>query len=60
MKPHQFLLLAAFALLTGCGGGGGVDSGGTGVTPSVSAGPITGFGSVIVAGVRFDDSTATV
>ena len=49
-----------FALaLVGCGGG--VDSGGTGVTPaSYANGPITGFGSVIVNGVRFDDATATV
>lgn len=45
--------------LVGCGGG--VDSGGTGVTPaSYANGPITGFGSVIVNGVRFDDTTATV
>ncbi len=37
--------------------GGGVGSGGTG---SFAAGPITGFGSVIVNDVRFDDTTATV
>lgn len=48
-------LLAAAALVAGCGGG--VGSGGTG---SFAAGPITGFGSVIVSGVRFDDSTAEV
>jgi hypothetical protein len=41
--------------------GGGVDSGGTGVAPqSYANGPITGFGSVIVNGVRFDDSSASV
>ncbi len=45
--------LAAF--VAGCGGG--VGSGGTG---SFASGPITGFGSVIVGGVRFDDSTALV
>ena len=46
-------------LLTGCGGG--VDSGGTGATrASFASGPITGFGSVIVNGVRFDDSQAVV
>ena len=46
-------------LLTGCGGG--VESGGTGATPaSFASGPITGFGSVIVNGVRFDDSKAVV
>lgn len=54
------LLLLASALLAACGGEGGVDSGGTGATPSVSSGPITGFGSVIVGGVRYDDSTASV
>lgn len=48
-------------LLSSCGGGGGVDTGGTGgATPAVASGPITGFGSVIVGGVRFDDSTAAV
>ncbi len=54
---------AAFAavLVAGCGGGGtsSPSSGGTGAS-SFAAGPITGFGSVIVNGVRFDDSTARV
>jgi Domain of unknown function (DUF5666) len=46
-------------LLTACGGG--VDSGGTGPTGgSYVEGPITGFGSIIVGGVRFDDSSARV
>jgi Domain of unknown function (DUF5666) len=64
-------VLAALAyFVSGCGGGtgGGVGVGGTGntSTSAVSSsavtvnGPITGFGSVIVAGVRFDDSAATV
>ncbi len=48
-------LLASVAIVAGCGGG--VGSGGTG---SFASGPITGFGSVIVGGVRFDDSTAEV
>lgn len=43
------------AVLGGCGGG--VGSGGTG---SFASGPVQGFGSVIVNGVRFDDSTAAV
>lgn len=47
---------AALALLLGACGGG-VGSGGTG---SFASGPITGFGSVIVNGVRFDDSNAGV
>jgi hypothetical protein len=49
--------IAAFLsalLVAGCGG---VDSGGTG---SFTSGPITGFGSIIVGGVRFDDAAASV
>jgi hypothetical protein len=45
---------AVGAVLGGCGG---VGSGGTG---SFASGPITGFGSVIVNDVRFDDTLATV
>jgi hypothetical protein len=52
------LLMSLF--LVACGGG--VESGGTGGNASASyvSGPITGFGSVIVGGVRFDDTAATV
>jgi hypothetical protein len=51
----------AACLLVACGGDGGVDSGGTGVAPqSFASGPITGFGSIVVAGVHFDESTAQV
>lgn len=55
-------LLAALTL-TACGGGGG--SGGTGsgtgaTTSSFSQGVITGFGSIIVNGIRHDDSSASV
>ena len=48
--------------LASCGGSGGVDTGGTGqpTISSVVVGPITGFGSVVVGGVKFDDSVATV
>ena len=58
-------LLASALSLAGCGGGSsaggdgnvaGVSSGGTG---SFSTGSISGLGSIIVAGVRFDDSTAS-
>ena len=53
------LLLAAW--LAGCGGGSdtsaGVGSGGTG---SYSGGPITGFGSIVVNGIHFDQSAALV
>lgn len=53
-------LAGGVAALAGCGGGGGfaaVDSGGTG---SFSSGVITGFGSIVVNGVRFDDSKARI
>ena len=55
-------LVWACALVAGCGGGGSSVSSGSGAAPtsSFAAGPITGFGSVIVNGVRFDDSKATV
>ena len=56
--------LMAAAAIGGCGGGGisaGVDTGGTGgEMPTYSYGPIDGFGSIIVNGVRFDDTLATV
>jgi len=63
------LIVAALAALgvAACGGGGGghdvagVGSGGTGTVSSpVTVGSISGFGSVIIAGVRYDDSAATV
>lgn len=47
------------ASLAGCGGGGiaGLDSGGTG---SFTSGTVSGLGSIIVGGVRYDDRTAVV
>lgn len=63
-RPWRALsaLLAAMALVVGCGGGSdsGVGTGGTGSPQSFSQGPISGFGSIIVNGVHFDDSAATV
>ena len=53
------LFLAAI-LVTGCGGGGGGGSGSDPAQSSFTAGPITGFGSVIVNGIRFDVSGASV
>jgi hypothetical protein len=45
-------------MLAACGG---VETGGTGPTGGAYVeGPITGFGSIIVGGVRFDDSSARV
>lgn len=59
LAPRHWLRLATLALvLAGCGGSGGVDSGGTG--SSFASGSITGFGSVVVGGVRFDDASASV
>jgi hypothetical protein len=49
------LALALAVTLSACGGG--VGTGGTG---SFASGPITGFGSVVVNAVRFDDSQASV
>ncbi len=47
------------ALLAGCGGG--VDSGGTGgATVTYANGPISGYGSIFVNGVRFDDSSPSL
>jgi hypothetical protein len=58
-RRHWMRAIFVTLALVGCGGG--VDSGGTGVAPqSFASGPITGFGSVIVNGVRFDDTQASV
>lgn len=65
--PRRRFLIGAGALgaLAGCGGGGaehvaGVGTGGTGQVATFTSGPISGFGSVIVNGIRFDDSAATI
>lgn len=60
-RPLHLLanMLFAAVLLTGCGGGGS-GSTSTPAKSSVTAGPITGFGSVIVNGTRFDVSSASV
>ncbi|MEY4751306.1 MAG: hypothetical protein RIQ60_3520 [Pseudomonadota bacterium] len=49
------------AVLVACGGGGGVGVTGTGSGPTnFTAGAVTGKGSTIVNGVRFDDSGTKV
>jgi hypothetical protein len=54
-------LLAAVALVVACGGGGTDGTVVPTATPSAfTQGTITGFGSVVVNGVRFDDTSATV
>jgi len=57
--------IGATALLVACGGGGGDAAPDAAATTPATAttytqGVISGFGSVIVGGVRFDDSSATV
>ncbi len=68
------LLALSAAVITACGGGGGDDSTTTSAATSsttttstastlataYAAGPISGFGSIIVNGVRYDDSGAVV
>ena len=51
------LCIASVVALIACGGGGSSDSP---AASSFSSGPITGFGSVIVNGVRFDESSARI
>ncbi|MGY0193492.1 DUF5666 domain-containing protein [Leptothrix sp. BB-4] len=46
----------AAAVIAACGGGGGVGAGGTGS----AAGTVNGFGSVVIGGVRYDDSGISV
>lgn len=59
MKPARRAFMTWLALaVAACGGGaGGVGEGGTG---SFASGPISGFGSVIVNGIRFDDAGARI
>jgi hypothetical protein len=57
------LLAAAAAFVSACGGGGDSadpSSPATESATSFASGPISGFGSVIVNGVRYDDSGAMV
>ena len=62
-KGKALFSLTVLAALAACGGGGGGDVAsvpGSGGTGSYVAGPITGFGSVIINGVRYDDSAARI
>ena len=53
------LALATAALVGACGGGGGGIAGvGGGGTGSFSVGTITGFGSIFVNGIRYEDNGA--
>ncbi len=56
-------VLGGAMLMAGCGGGGDgttAAGGASSVAGSSATGAITGFGSIIVGGVRFDDSAASV
>jgi hypothetical protein len=55
-RHRKNVAVAALALLAGCGGGGGDGS----TSTATVIGPITGFGSVVVNGIHFDDSNASV
>jgi hypothetical protein len=53
------LALTAASFLSACGGGGGDTAGvGTGGTGSFSVGTVTGFGSIFVNGIRYEDNGA--
>lgn len=60
-RRHTLLALIGSTLLPACGGGGsdfaGLSSGGTG---SFTNGVVVGLGSIIVNGIRYDDSGATI
>ena len=66
--PGALAALSLLAVLAGCGGGGGGDAGASSASdtaPSATAsaftqGTITGLGSIIVNGVRFDETRASV
>jgi len=67
MKTSHFTASLSVLLLAACGGGGGSTStdSAVGATPTptpsktiVAVGPISGFGSIIVNGTKFDTSSA--
>jgi Domain of unknown function (DUF5666) len=56
-----FSIALLSALLSACGGEGGVGSGGTGITAAgLQTGTVSGFGSVIIEGNKYDDSAAII
>ena len=62
-KGLLLTLLSSAMVIAGCGGGSDSASNlpvGGGGTGSLSVGPISGIGSIILNGVRYDDSLARV
>jgi Domain of unknown function (DUF5666) len=60
MKALYFAMLGTALLINACGGDGGVGSGGTGITAGFQSGTVSGFGSVIIEGNKYDDSIAAI
>jgi Domain of unknown function (DUF5666) len=66
MKQHSIFDAGRLAACVAClvaglvGCGGGVDSGGTGSPVALSAGPVSGLGSIVVNGVRYELAGASV
>ncbi len=63
LRKLMLAICLAFSLvsLSSCGGEGGVGSGGTGITAAgLQTGTVSGFGSVIIEGNKYDDSSATI
>ncbi len=59
-RRQTLLAMLGAASLSACGGGGDVAGVGQGGTGAFSVGPITGLGSIIVNGIRYDDSSASI
>ena len=60
LRPSAVLPAALAFVLAACGGGGSTDLAGVGSGGSgVASGTVSGFGSIIVDGVEYDDSSAT-
>ena len=59
-RRQTLLAMLGAAGLSACGGGGDVAGVGQGGTGAFSVGPITGLGSIIVNGIRYDDSGASI
>ena len=54
------MLTLLMSIFLGCGGGGGSVAGvGSGGTGSFASGPISGFGSIVVNGIHYDESAAS-